>query len=361
MINNPKISVVMTVFNGEKYLREAIESILNQTFTDFEFIIVNDASSDATEDIIASFLDDRIVSLKNEKNFGQTKSLNIGIRASRGTYIARMDADDVSLPERLELQRDFLDAHPTAAVVGTWRLDMNESGQPLSVFKVPVDPLEIKCFMAACGDLSFWCITHPSVLIRRSVFKEVGLYDEMNGQGSGFPQDYELWSRILPKHQFANIGRVLLQYRILERSDSRLDNRRQIDARQEVSLKKIQTYLPAVQSQETKIILRMLEYQPQQSAADCKQVFRLFDEYIKAYMGSDYSSPIVRRTIERMKLFYVPVLFKTTKCFSMISALKIFLKYPGLVFDSKFYRKILKVYFFNNPKFQNSLGALSLG
>src|SRR3989338_7703392 len=100
----PAISVIMPVYNGEKYLREAIESILNQSFSDFELFIINDGSTDGTAGIIASFHDPRIVYLKNESNLGLSRSYNRGIDAARGKYIARMDADDMSIPKRFERQ-----------------------------------------------------------------------------------------------------------------------------------------------------------------------------------------------------------------------------------------------------------------
>ena len=118
MKNDPKISVVMAVYNGEKYLREAIDSILNQTFKDFEFIIVNDGSTDRTREILESFIDPRIV-LIHQEHMGLTKSLNRGIALAKGKYIARQDADDISMAERLEKQFNFLESHENVALLGT--------------------------------------------------------------------------------------------------------------------------------------------------------------------------------------------------------------------------------------------------
>jgi len=109
MHNKPKISVIMSVYNGEKYLGEAIDSVLGQTFTDFDFIIVNDGSTDGSPGIIQSYRDERIRVINNEKNIGLTKSLNKAIKESGGEYIARQDADDISLPERFEEQVWFLE------------------------------------------------------------------------------------------------------------------------------------------------------------------------------------------------------------------------------------------------------------
>src|SRR5580698_9685158 len=111
-INNPKVTVLMPVYNGEKYIKEALESILQQTFIDFEFLIINDGSTDNSVSIIKSFNDNRIRLIHNEKNSGLVYSLNKGIGLSNGEYIARMDCDDVSIPERLEKQVGFLNSNP---------------------------------------------------------------------------------------------------------------------------------------------------------------------------------------------------------------------------------------------------------
>jgi len=118
-MDRPKISVIMSVYNGEKYLREAIESILNQTFRDFEFIIINDGSTDKTSEILSSYNDPRIVIINNKRNIGLTKSLNKGLKMVKGEYIARQDADDVSLPERLERMVNFLDMNRDVGLLGS--------------------------------------------------------------------------------------------------------------------------------------------------------------------------------------------------------------------------------------------------
>ena len=114
------VSIVLPVYNAEKYVREAIESILNQTFTDYEFVIINDGSTDGSEKIIQSFKDKRIIYVKNEKNIGIVKTLNKGIEKAFGTYIVRMDADDVSVSDRVEKQVKFMDENPRISISGSW-------------------------------------------------------------------------------------------------------------------------------------------------------------------------------------------------------------------------------------------------
>jgi glycosyltransferase involved in cell wall biosynthesis len=147
-----RISVVMTAYNSERYIGPAIESILNQTFHDFEFIIVDDGSSDETDKIVRSYNDKRIVYTKNEKNLGQTKSLNIGIKLSRGKYIARMDADDISHSRRLQTQFDYLEKHNDVSILGSWAEYIDYNNKKIRNFKTPTDPLEIRAYLAGSGD-----------------------------------------------------------------------------------------------------------------------------------------------------------------------------------------------------------------
>ncbi|MDQ3072975.1 MAG: glycosyltransferase family 2 protein, partial [Bacteroidota bacterium] len=118
--SGPLVTVLTSVYNGEEYLREAIESILNQSFTDYEFLIVNDGSTDKTAEILAGYFDPRIRIIHNNKNKGLSFSLNSGLEASFGVYVARQDADDISLRDRLRKQVDFMEKNPQIHVCGTW-------------------------------------------------------------------------------------------------------------------------------------------------------------------------------------------------------------------------------------------------
>lgn len=200
----PKISVLMPAYNAEKYIAQAIESILGQTFGDFEFIIINDCSKDRTEEIILSYHDPRIVYLKNEQNLGVAVTLNKGLAAATGKYIARMDADDISLPERLEKQVAYLEANEDIAVLGTNVESFNEFGT-ISTGWSATDPEQMKVdLLFACG------LAHPSVMMRTEAIRELGGYDpEFNGL-----EDYELWCRVLEKHSITTMPDVLLRYRI---------------------------------------------------------------------------------------------------------------------------------------------------
>ncbi len=200
---SPKISVVMPVFNGADHLREAIDSILAQTFKDFEFIIVDDASTDNSRAIIKSYLDQRIKLFVNENNLGTAGSLNEAIGKSAGEYIARMDADDISLPDRFETQVKFLDENPQIAMVGTWARVIGDKAGLLIAH--PTDPAILR------SNLIFHAsFVHPSVMIRRGFFSNLGFkYDPEFRQG----QDYKLWVQMSEKLRLANINKVLIYYR----------------------------------------------------------------------------------------------------------------------------------------------------
>ena len=211
-MNSPTVSVVMSVYNGERYLREAVESILNQTFTDLEFIIIDDGSTDGTVAILTRYqgVDDRI-RIYHQKNQGLTASLNRGCRLTRGEYIARMDADDISLSARFAKQVRYLDAHPEIGVLGTWIEYIDENGAPRGNWRMPTAPGVIG------WSLTFdTCLAHPSVMMRRDVIERIGFYRPEILQA----QDYDLWSRAAFVTRIANVPEILLQRRCWEQSIS---------------------------------------------------------------------------------------------------------------------------------------------
>jgi len=193
----------MSVHDGEQYLREAIDSILGQTLKDFEFIIVNDGSTDHTAEIIGSYVDPRIRLMSNKAKLGLPASLNLGLDVAAGEYIARMDADDVSLPERLAKQVGFMDAHPEVAASGTWAKDIDANGRELGARCLPFDE-RMKC--------EFWRpspIVHPSAIIRKSHLGNLR-YDIRLPHA----QDYDLWLGLKARHELANLPEFLFLYRV---------------------------------------------------------------------------------------------------------------------------------------------------
>lgn len=198
----PKISVVMSVYNGESYLKEAIESILNQTLADFEFIIVNDGSVDGSLEMLQSYQDERIKLINNGENIGLTKSLNKALKQARGEYIARQDADDISLPNRLKEQLQYLQEHPEIALLGTGAYIIEESGNILRRGVPLAEPSKENLVK----DNPF---VHGSVMFRKKIIEEVGAYNEFYR----YSQDYELWLRIAVHHKAANLTHPLYKAR----------------------------------------------------------------------------------------------------------------------------------------------------
>lgn len=210
----PLVSVIMSAYNAEKYISQTIQSVLDQTFADFEFLIFNDGSKDRTEDIIRSFNDGRI-KLVNQQNIGLTKTLNKALALAQGEYIARMDADDICEPPRLEKQVSFLNSHPEISLCGTWAKMIDADGNYIKNYNVPIKHYDIK------KRLLLHCpMIHPSVMFRRKIFEEIGGYDE----SFRFAQDYEYWTRILAKYQAANLPEYLINYRVFEQNITKSNN-----------------------------------------------------------------------------------------------------------------------------------------
>ena len=210
-----KVSVVMSVYNSEKYLKSAIESILAQTFSDFELIIINDKSQDSSLAIMKSFQeqDPRVIILNNESNIGLTKSLNRGLSVAHGEYIARMDADDISVPERLEKQVRFLDEHPNYSFVSCIARYINENGEVEQMRMFPETNEEIYEMMPKVD-----AVMHPGVMFRKKDIEKIGNYCE----DFRVVQDYDLWFRgMAAGYKFYNIQEPLVLFRKNESYNSR--------------------------------------------------------------------------------------------------------------------------------------------
>jgi glycosyltransferase involved in cell wall biosynthesis len=209
----PVISVLMPNFNGAKHLSEAIESILAQTFRDFEFIIVDDCSSDESWDIIRNIAgkDDRILPLRNERNLGICGALNRGLTFTRGDYVVRMDSDDVARPDRLFRQAAFMGApgHRGIGVCGSSCQVIDDAGLPLGIKTFPLGDREIKRSFFRRNP-----IQHSASIIRRACFDELGPYDER----LLLAEDLDLWMRFGQRYELANLPEVLMDYRISDRS-----------------------------------------------------------------------------------------------------------------------------------------------
>lgn len=203
----PVVSIIMSVYNAEMHLAESIENILNQTFHDFELIILNDGSTDNSESIIANYSDERIHAINREYDF--IVSLNVGLEKAKGKYIARMDADDIMLPNRLFVQVAFMEAHPEIAVCGSFA---EYFGTLVRIVNVEKNHREILLSMFTSNPL-----INPTVIIRRSALGKTRYVNSYP-----YAEDYKLWTDlVLQGLQFANIPQVLLRYRV---SSSQISN-----------------------------------------------------------------------------------------------------------------------------------------
>ncbi|MFC0771498.1 glycosyltransferase family 2 protein [Terrimonas alba] len=196
----PSVTVLMPVYNAERFLSEAIDSILNQTFADFEFLILDDGSTDSSVKIINSYCDQRIVLVQNETNLGITASLNKGINLARAGLIARMDADDISYPDRLQKQYTYLNEHPDCALVSTLARVITEDKQTVYIDKT--DSNYFYYNLTFCSP-----IYHPSVMYRKTAVQDVGMYTVP------YSEDFELFWLLSRRYKIYNLPEVLLDYR----------------------------------------------------------------------------------------------------------------------------------------------------
>jgi hypothetical protein len=204
-MTDPSVSVVMSVFNGGRFLAQAVESILNQSFDHFEFLIIDDGSTDGSLKLLKTYQDqDRRIRLFSQSNQGLIASLNRGCNLARGRYIARMDADDIAAVDRLKLQVAFLDTHPLVSLLGGAVDFIDANGRVLLTAGYPEANSAIKRHLLDSS--VFW---HPTVLYTKSAFQFVGGYRNIPDA-----EDYDLWLRMADHFELANLKEVLLQYRV---------------------------------------------------------------------------------------------------------------------------------------------------
>ncbi|HEX8357880.1 MAG TPA: glycosyltransferase, partial [Segetibacter sp.] len=229
-MNDPLVTVLMPVYNAEKYLHQAINSILNQTFTQFQFIIIDDCSTDSSVHILRSFNDSRIKFYQNSRNLGISETLNKGIQLAETELIARMDADDISLPERLQVQYDFFKENKEYALLST-AVQVILSDETL----VRVDQFKSRYYYY---NLNFICwIYHPSVMFKRSAVTDVGMYSEQ------YSEDFDLWWKISRKYKILHLPQVLVKYRISDNSLSHVTKKAEYEtAQHQQVIRNIQYY-----------------------------------------------------------------------------------------------------------------------
>jgi glycosyltransferase involved in cell wall biosynthesis len=277
---SPRVSVLMSVYNGEKYLVEAVDSILGQTFRDFEFIIVNDGSTDKTADILAHYQNmDKRIRVYHQENRGLIASLNRGCQLARAEYIARMDADDVSLPQRLGIQMAYLDAHPGVGIIGTSTQLIDEGGVSLRQLHHAMSPTLMRWSLLFGNPLA-----HSSVIMRREVVDRLGWYSSE----ALYMEDYDLWIRASAITDIAVIPHVLLEYRVGEdRISSRHGEIQERNATR-VSHSEIARMLGRrVSIEDVAVLRRVLQGSHQDSLEQIMAAAGLIRELYKIHLGTE--------------------------------------------------------------------------
>lgn len=232
-MDNPLVSVILPVYNAQDYLKESIDCILNQSYKNLEFIIINDGSKDNSEKIILSYSDPRIKYVYHD-NRGLAETLNVGLSLAIGKYIARQDQDDISLVDRIKKQVEFLEKNPTILLVGTHAKIFSESSSEVRFHNHATHPAILKF------DLLFDNpFVHSSVMFRK---KDIDIIGDYNTDRSFF-EDFELWSRFSQKGSLANLGEVLVEYRHHDQGLSKSTTYFKEDARYIQSIKNIENLM----------------------------------------------------------------------------------------------------------------------
>lgn len=291
----PIVSVVMSVYNGERYLCDAIESICQQTFRDFEFIIVDDGSTDNTKGILEKYVqkDRRILLSQNERNVGLTRSLNKGLTVARGEYIARQDADDVSLPERLATQVAYLRGHAEIGLLGTAYYLVDFQGKCIGQAQPPLSDSGIRWRL-----LFHNAFCHTSVMFNRKLTRDVGLF---YNEDLLFSQDYDLWTRMLEHTSGANLETPLVCLRVHQSSITSLRRGEQDRIAFAVAAKQIRSLYPrpTIRDSELHILRRWYEKLPVNPSRDDMALCGLLLQILNTFGQQENIDPMTVRDLRR--------------------------------------------------------------
>lgn len=285
----PLISVVMSAYNEERFIEKAIRSILNQTEQDFEIIVFDDCSTDATADIIAGINDERIRLYKNQENCGLTSNLNKGIHLARGKYIARMDGDDISLPERFEKQVRYFKEHPEVMLISCQTQNFGES---FLHWKLKESSEELKVMM-----LIRPVFAHPGFMMRRELPDQGFYYDETFRTA----QDYELASRVAEKYQIGIVPEILLYYRVHKKQVSNLSGKEQFQNADRVRERLWNMAGVSISEDEKKALQRWAREERADSIEAYVEINQLVDKILAANSSSGiYRQEALERTLDRL-------------------------------------------------------------
>ncbi len=343
----PKISVIMPVYNCVDYIGESVESILSQTFTDFELLIIDDHSTDGTYKYLQGLTDSRIRLIRKPQNTGYAKSLNIGLDMAKGEYIARMDGDDISLPERFAKQVFFMDNNPGVVVSGTAYKILGTD----TIIKMPLTYEEAKVV-----SIMQVPVAHPTVIMRRSVLNK---YHLLYNEELEPAEDYDLWTRILEIGRIENLRDVLLLYRRHTAQESITKYNRLIEAAISIrysQLTKLITFNDKPYDNLFAISILTKQDMPVSAALINKIVLLLTDMYKSNSNEHIYEKKLLYNYLREAWLFYIlkfnkPALYDVALLFN---TRKMKLTRMGLVFNLQFLKKILVSFIFAGPAYKKT-------
>jgi len=316
-----KVTIVLPIYNGEKYLAETIDSVLNQTFSDFELLVIDDASTDASAQIVQSYTDDRIRYIKNEINLGPVASPQKAMDRCETMYIARIDQDDIWLPEKLEKQIKILDEHPGIGICGT---SVEWFGDRTGIHIFPERNDELKAwFLFGC------CMSHPSVVFRRSFLTETGIRYTNEYR---YADDYKMWIDCIDHTQIYNIPEPLVRYRQHDEQICAPKNQeKQLLVKNKVRKELILRIQPNLSEKEIEFHIEKYVDSVIDSAADIKHFIRWRKTLLKYNLsGNQYVNPLILKKILdqfnqiAFKKWIITTYFKT---FNLHSFLKYFLSF----------------------------------
>jgi len=236
---SPLVTILMPVYNSQTYLQESIDSMLGQSYKNFEFIIVDDGSKDKSNNIIKKYSDKRIKLITHKTNLGIVASLNEGLAIAKGKYIIRMDSDDISFPDRLKTQVDFMESNPEVGVCGSW---IEVFGTSNYIWRPPTSHEEIKVLLFVESALA-----HPSVCIRREILTKYELQYDKKYQ---YVEDYKLWIELSKITKLANVPAVLLKYRTHNTQIGQLQGATQANVKNNLSIEILKNLIPQLSESE---------------------------------------------------------------------------------------------------------------
>lgn len=320
-MSDPLVSVVMPVYNGEKYVVEAVESILAQTFTDYEFIVVDDGSTDSTPELLKPYIEQGVIVHRQSKNLGLVEALNTGWRMAKGAYIAIMHADDVSLPERLSEQVTYLQSHQAVGIIGSSVQMIERNSTNLDKVLVNSEPL------VNGWEIFFACpLAHPTVIIKKHLLELSGGYrQEMLST-----EDYDLWARLSQMTLISNVKRVLLHYRVWDGSITANNKKRMEHQSTLICQDLVSKYLNQEITFQEAAILRRLNGATAGEAPKTKQdvlnVAHIFMQLYDRYTSQTELSPSEAQVIATSAALKMMVLSKLAFGFDILLGLRLLVK-----------------------------------